>query len=591
MKTLAMFLVLSLAPWIALGASPELVLAGGGVRVCSSLAPNACRAGTHFDDAARAATSRYHFSQASTETATSIDLWSASPPAVRALVSVLVRDAASNFESRALDADALTQWFAARCAAGREATDRLHRCRGSERPVWDALLDDERAALLAALELPDLDDRGQRRREVVQLDATTDASGPQILRAFVAAAARRSKLKPRIAFVTAASIDAFASVDFYRAAFAAAGAEVQWWPIDAASVATATSAGDCKMLEAARRRHLQLPGRDRVYPDLAAEQERACADAASFFSVPDRVDGIFFGGGDQWRLRRAFFDSKDQPNAALKSLRAAFARGALVVGGTSAGMAVQSDRSMLTSGDSSAAMKAGAKNATPPPFGCARAGRCPKGIGADDLTTWAGGGFGLAPGMLFDTHFSERGREVRLMRALADSDMPFGIGADENTAVHLRQTEAPTWQVDVIGAGSVWMFEQARLGGCAGSTRLSAIAHNLRPGVQVVVDHQALRPAQMDDWIALDPSTDGVDAASLRQDPLSSGALRDAVQVLAKSSRPLKLGTDRHAVRMSRISGTRSSAASHAASILSMQISVELAPGGVREAQKQDCGQ
>ncbi len=483
--------------WIAQGnvvaAQPELVLAGGGVRICSSLAINACVEGTTFTVAARQNASSYQFSEPAIAAATDADLWISSPPAVGKLVEVLVRDAATHFKSRRFKSEALSNWFATRCAVIGETTLAMHACRGKARAAWEALLDDEQSALIAALELPDLGADGERRREAVRLDATAVAAGPNIWRAFVAAAARRSKGKPRIAFVTAASADGFASVDFYRAALAAAGADTVWWPIDAASAAVVNANGDCNALEAARRRELQLPNRDRVYPDLAAEQARACTDRTAFFDLPNRVDGVFFGGGDQWRLRRAFFDANDRPNAALTAIRAAFARGSLAVGGTSAGMAVQSDRSMLTSGERDAALSRPSHIAPPPSFGCQRAGRCPKNIGADDLTVWRGGGFGLVPGMMFDTHFSERGRDARLIRALAESSTAFGIGADENTAVRLLQSGPDSWQIDAIGANQVWIFERAEQRDRLGKTKISARAHRLRDGERLVVSGTRLR--------------------------------------------------------------------------------------------------
>lgn len=493
MKSLLALVGLWIAPGIALGAQPELVLAGGGIRVCSSLATTACRGGTTFTDDTRTSEPRYQLSESAIAAATDDDLWIASPPAVGKLVKVLVRDAATHFKSRQFKSDELSNWFATRCAVVDETTVALHACRGNARAAWEALLDDEQSALIAALELPDLDADGKRRRESVQMHATAVTAGPDILRAFVAAAARRSKGKPRIAFVTAASADGFASVDFYQAALAAAGADPEWWPIDAASAAVVAANGDCNTLEAARRRELQLPSRDRVYPDLADEQARACAGGAALFDVPNRVDGVFFGGGDQWRLRRAFFDANDRPNSALIALQAAFARGSLAVGGTSAGMAVQSDTTMLTSGERDAALSRPSHAAPPPPFGCQRAGRCPKNIGANDLTVWRGGGFGLVPGMMFDTHFSERGRDARLIRALAGSSTAFGIGADENTAVRLLQSGPDSWQIDAIGANQVWIFELAEQRDRPGKTKISARAHRLRDGERLVVSGKRLR--------------------------------------------------------------------------------------------------
>ncbi len=96
-----------------------------------------------------------------------------------------------------------------------------------------------------------------------------------------------------------------------------------------------------------RLERLRLARREAVYPDLAAEQLAFCRAASD--SLPP-VHGVFFAGGDQWRLRQAFVDPRDAANPWLQALRAAHAAGRVVVGGTSAGAAVQSGAWMLGNG-------------------------------------------------------------------------------------------------------------------------------------------------------------------------------------------------------------------------------------------------
>jgi hypothetical protein len=130
-------------------------------------------------------------------------------------------------------------------------------------------------------------------------------------------------------------------VDFYLSAFTALGAQAQWWPLDAA-LARALENGDCQALSDHRLAVLGLHARETVYPDLHALQQQACAQPDELLAQLRAAQGVFFAGGDQWRLRQAFFGADDRPLPWLRALRAAHERGTLVAGGTSAGAAVQS---------------------------------------------------------------------------------------------------------------------------------------------------------------------------------------------------------------------------------------------------------
>lgn len=111
--------------------------------------------------------------------------------------------------------------------------------------------------------------------------------------------------------------------------------------------------------------------------------------------LPEDFDLIFFGGGDQSRLRDRFSQAEQ--------LKKALQLGKTVCG-TSAGCAVMS-REMITGG------------------------------GVDDLTHAEG--FALAPWFTADTHVDQRGREWRDISALYEIGLPvLGIDGDTNLTVY-----------------------------------------------------------------------------------------------------------------------------------------------------------
>jgi cyanophycinase-like exopeptidase len=562
------FLMLLCAPAHASDDRPaptrELLLAGGALRLCSSLSIDDCTdpsvfAGRH---ARTAATFRFARDRIEAAIAAFGD-----DSERAALVAALLRHAR---QDSTLDSARLREALDAVCLRRRGSEWQPARCvgRGHVQP-WRKLDDAERGRVIAALEDPQFAPDGSRRRELVSLDHGREPAGAAIVRAFVAAAARRAPAgqAPRIAVVTASSNDPFDAVDFYLAAFDAAGADTRWWPLDAALSAAAFGDGDCAAL--AQRR---LPGRARVFPDLVALQQAACADSAALAAVPGQVDGVFFSGGDQWLLRQAFFDRDDRPNPALVALRSAHARGALVVGGTSAGMAVQSDRAMLGNGDSAQALRTISRAIAPPEPGCARSGRCTE---ADEaaLAWWPGGGFGLLPGFVFDTHFSERARELRLLRVLADAGLRFGIGADETSAVHLRWRDPALVEVEALGAQGAWLFDRGADPHCEPHT-LHAHVHYLAAGAIAEFGANGVALVDADQ---LPTSVDDTREPAIGNDALADGALRHAARQLARngaSRRRLDAGGS--AVVLARTRETRGWGAAGHAGAFGLTLSVDL---------------
>lgn len=543
--------LISLLCWLDANAHPrEMFLAGGAMHICSSLAVSDCSGVPASFRAARGAP-RFRIDDAAVARALSPNLWPATKSAPTAdSVRALLTAAAHKTGKRELDADAMFDVFDGFCA--RAKSDRLGACRDNKTPrPWRSMLDGERSALLAALEVPALGS-DQRRREIASLEHSKRAEGVAILRAFVAAAAKRSPgRKPLIAVVTASSNDTFDPVDFYLSALREAGAEPVWWPLDAALAAAVHGGKGCDALAGLRLEKLALPAREAVFPDLVAAQLAACRNPQALLGMADRMQGIFFSGGDQWRLRQAFFDDEDQPNPWLKKLRTRYARGQLVVGGTSAGTAVQSARAMLSNGETARALARGAVAGVPPAPGCTRAQRCAPGQDEGDLTFWRAGGLALEPGWVFDTHFSERARELRLLQLLHDSGTRWGIGVDETSAVHLRST-ANGVEVEALGASGAWIFDFDPA--LQTPPTLRARVHYLAPGARMVWADQS--------WTLGSASlTSSVDqpARPITSNALEGGALRAAAARLGSADSAFQLlHAGQAEVRLLRTEGTRS---------------------------------
>lgn len=512
-----------LPPTVA--AERELLLAGGALKLCSSLSPLECTAAANVVGPRLRTTPRYAINTAAMRAATDPALWPGRD-APRAAMRALLDDAHKTLGSSTLDADALHDRFEARCVDARGV---VRRCSDSETSPWLTLDDDQQASVLAALESPQFDG-DVRRPEHASLEHSRTSHGARILRAFVTAARERTDgAMPKIAVVTASAFDPFDPVDFYLDALREAGAEVEWWPVDAALAAAVFEHRDCAALPSLRLEILKLPARERIYPDLVAQQQRACENSDALAALPSRVQGVFFAGGDQWKLRRAFFDRDDQPNAWLQALRHAAANGDIVIGGTSAGSAVQSGGPMLSSGTVEQALKHGVIASAPPVPGCTRSADCVGGLDEDAFTYWPAGGLGLAPGMIVDTHFSERARELRLLRLLAHTGTRLGIGIDETSALHLRwRSDGSVVEISALGASGGWAFDAAR----CDRDGMRAEAFYIAPGAVLRSDASGLHWAEN-----AHPVQTYKNAETADRDALDRGALRASVQTSDATSR------------------------------------------------------
>ena len=497
----------------------SLLLAGGALAVCSDLSPRACA--TAPSDATRGP-ARFRVDDAGIARALDPALWSLPGAPSRDDVGAMLAQARRALggdvtAAAAVDAARIESVFAEACLA--------EPCAETDpRRPWSVLLDAERAAVLAALEVPQRGADGERPRERALPARSRVRGGVEVLRAFVAEAQARTTGRPKIAVVTASGFDPMDAVDFYIDVFRELGADAVWWPVDAAAAAARFERGDCAALPRLRLERLRLTNREAVYPDLADYQRAHCASQPALMM---QVQGVFFAGGDQWRHRQAFVRADGSPNDWLLELRQAHAEGRVVVGGTSAGAAVQSGSWMLGNGDVEAAVSRAARVAPPPEPGCTRGGRC-GGVAEDALTLWPAGGLRLAEGAIVDTHFSERARELRLLMAMQAADARWGYGADETSALLVRE-QGDRREIRALGESGGWVMRRDA------AMQDEVEAWYLAPGAVLLVEADASSPAG--ERVALVVDADVSRAARARA-PLSesafdAGAVRAAAQRLA----------------------------------------------------------
>lgn len=184
---------------------------------------------------------------------------------------------------------------------------------------------------------------------------------------------------------------------------------------------------------ASRRQQAAADRYERAFRELGVRHVRSlivdtpedASDAAGIRAV-GQATGVFFSGGDQSRIVRLL---RDTPLAKAILERN---RQGVVLAGTSAGAAMMSRRMI----------RSGAADSVPSP-GIAELGR----------------GMALIRGVIIDQHFSQRGRQGRLLSALAERPQSLGVGIDENTALVVQGAE-----FQVVGAAAVYVYDVSAAG-------------------------------------------------------------------------------------------------------------------------------
>ncbi len=491
----------------------SMLLMGGGLATCSSTVSRHCLTDDVFSAAAKK-NNQYQLSAAHLQAINSAGFWSEDR-----IIEQQQTLAILEFLRGQLGEETISERELQRLWRGAEIE--VDGIWVSGRVVYAGLSGRELNFVLDQLEVPVVSGtsagrNNQRSREFADLARTKNAFSVELHQRFVAMAQQVAgdKRKPRILVVTASSRDPFAAVDFYTNLFAEAGADVSWLPLSAAyQAAWQGESNSCAELE----RHLaEQHGsyqRQRVYPDLMTQKVQFCrAGSKGAVAQIRRSDGIFFNGGDQSLTLAALRLADGSASAELQQIERMLEAGQIVVAGTSAGTAVMSGGSfngqrtpMITNGDSYNAMQFGAFDLPAPAVGCDKDQSCANGLAENHLTYTGTGGLGLFRWGVLDTHFSERGRQGRLIRLLHDTQSRFGFGIDENTGLLVglrRNADDPEVRMAVVGEAGVYVVDiaNASSNGEGGALSLTKVTtHYLTRGDEMELTANHLR-SRFADW-------------------------------------------------------------------------------------------
>lgn len=471
----------------------DLLLVGGALKTCSSMAPSNCT--NNIFNHKQKSTTLYQLNdknrQKFNNTAGFINLSSKQ----KMQLNDIIQHIYANSSGRIVNLPQLRQLFEQANGLG----------------LYQTLDDSVYFALLDSFEYQQLDENALRKQEVSSLSHTLNSSAIEIYQRFVQQAAIRQpseQIKPKIAVITASSRDPFEVADFYQSIFTEAGAEVIWLPLDT----TYQQARDlelkgqegCSQLSTLRAQNNSYYRED-IYPQRTALQRQFCMQPEKMLSALSQVQGVFFNGGDQSLTLSALLlvDGSDSPE--LNIIKQQVKAGKLIVGGTSAGTAVQAGGvtatlpvPMLTNGDSANALDRGAFANQPPSQRCMAPTACGLGMQVGDLTYRAEGGTGLFNLGLLDTHFSERDRETRLAIFSAVSRQPLAFGIDETTALLIGgKAQHNLVDLEVIGQNGVFIVDRqehqySRASNNSDASRehvvVAALAHYLNAGSHAQYD-------------------------------------------------------------------------------------------------------
>jgi cyanophycinase len=147
---------------------------------------------------------------------------------------------------------------------------------------------------------------------------------------------------------------------------------------------------------------------------------RSQANDAGVIEILTAASGVFFTGGDQWRIAALL------GGTLVDTLLHSRIDDGLVLAGTSAGAAMMSS-TMVLGGE---------------------------GVGVTTHSLRTGPGMEFLPRVLIDMHFAQRGRLNRLLSAIAHFPHEIGLGIDEDTAIVVQGD-----RFEVLGSGSVTVID------------------------------------------------------------------------------------------------------------------------------------
>ncbi len=531
----------------------SMVLIGGGLNTCSSQSRSSCTDNSQFPAQSKT-TERYVLSTARIRDIVQSPVWPKSRQAERQQTQAMLTQLLADFGPGAMTEDEFLQrWRLAKVTvSGAEINGET---------LYQQLSELELNLIFDWLQQPVT---GTRQQEVASLDQTTDRFSVEIYEKIrdLAAKVRQMPGKPKILIVTASSRDPLVAVDFYLSAFAQTGAEVQWLPLNAAYQAAQQQRdqgkASCQQLPQYLADIHATYNRAAVYPDLMQQLVTFCQQGpAHAVAQIEQADAIFFNGGDQSLTLQALRLADGSASPELQAITARMKAGKLIVAGTSAGTAVQAGGQleplfgagpvpMISNGSSRQALLSGAVAAAAPLAGCEKNHSCPAALAEDQLTYRPQGGLGLFPFGVMDTHFSERGREARLVRLLSDSKTRYGFGVDEATAllVGFDPVQPANARFSVIGAAGVYIADlaAAKATGSAADWQITQVrTHFLSREDKAILQNGELS-IEFAPWkkpVVLQPASA---AALSSQDILASDNYRQLALQLCRSGQALAQG-------------------------------------------------
>ena len=299
----------------------DLLLAGGGLKTCSSMAPKNCTKKSFSENEKIQITYRLGKKNIQKFVETKA-FQSISQSEKDALYSLLMNIYADQGE-REMSRSQLRSAF--------KSADALS--------VYQELSDPLYYALLDSLEVLQTDNAGQRKKERVSLAYNKAKASVAIYEAFTRQATLRmpkEQDKPQIVVVTASSRDPFEVADFYQSVFENTGAKVVWLPIDKtlqdALELEAMGFAGCEKLSEIRANNNSFY-REAIYPARTEFQKSICDDPQLAVDIIDNSQGIFFNGGDQSLTLAALKNADGTDNLFMAAIRAQHAKGAMIVGG------------------------------------------------------------------------------------------------------------------------------------------------------------------------------------------------------------------------------------------------------------------
>ena len=366
--------------------------------------------------------------------------------------------------------------------------------------------------------LLDFTEQAPLQQERIHFAASQSQASKSIFRQFVIQSALKNTTDGpvNLLFLTASARDPYAAVHWYQQVLEQAAKQVlpgkqvniNWLALDKSLTQTldgmANGTASCPDLTKYQTAN-QLYGRDTVYPAHYQQQLQLCKNPETVTEMLANAHGLFINGGDQMRTLALFRTQQGTSRQWHQQLMKKIASNRILLAGTSAGTAVQGGGifrnrpvPMITGGVSEVALIRGAFALPPAPFGCEKDGNCPHSLLEDDLTYDSAGGLGSFNLGIVDTHFSARDRQARLAVLAAATQTRFGFGVDENTALLVNREANGDRKLKVLGERGVFVVDlvNAIVKKQAGKHQIIGLSHYLHHGdtghYQAVKDNLSL---------------------------------------------------------------------------------------------------